>query len=66
MEQHLAGGWAIQLQDRAAGGRFPTTTFAHQTKRFALLDIKAYAIDCFDRPNLTLQNNALRHRKVHL
>src|SRR5712691_7617211 len=66
VEQHGAGRGLVELEDRAAGRRLPASGLADKAQRLALLDEEVDPVDGAHRPDLTLEDDPLRQREVHL
>ena len=66
IEEHLAAGGAIELQDGAAGGRLAAARFADQAQGLAALDRKVQPVNGAYGAHLTLDDDAFRDREVHL
>ena len=65
LEDHLAGGRLVELQDGATGRGLAATGLAHQTERLTLLDVEGDAVDGLDRADLALEDDPLGQREVH-
>ena len=65
MEDDLAAGRLVELQDRAAGRGLAAAGLADQAERLALLDLEGDAVDGLDRADLALEDDALGEREVH-
>src|SRR5258708_33743195 len=66
VELHLAGGRIVELEDRAAGRGFTAAGLADEAERLALLDEEVDAVDGADSADLTLEDDPLRQREMHL
>jgi len=45
VEEHLAGGRRVQVDQRAADGRLSAAGLADEAERLALVDLEAHAVD---------------------
>src|SRR5438093_11600737 len=66
VEDDVARGRLIELEDRAAGRGLPAPGFADEAERLALLDEEVDAVDGADGAHLALEDDPLRQREVHL
>ncbi len=65
VEDDLAAGRLVELQDGAAGGGLAAAGLADQAEGLALLDVERDAVDGLDRADLALEDDALGQREVH-
>ena len=65
VEDDLAGGRLVELQDRAAGRGLAAAGLADETEGLALLDLEGDAVDGLDGADLALEDDALGQREVH-
>ena len=66
VEEHLAGGGPVELEDGAAGRRLAAAAFADQAQRLAAADEEGDAVDRLHVGDLALEDDARGDREVHL
>jgi len=65
-EVDFARGRLIELENGATGRTLAAARFTHQTQRFTLAHAERDAINRFDGADLTLKDDPLGEREVHL
>ncbi len=66
VEDDVAFGRLVELQDGASRGRFTAPRFADEAQRLAALDGEGNAVDRLHGADLALEDDPLREREVHL
>ena len=66
VEQDLAGGRPVELEDRPPDGRFPAAALAYQAERLAAADGERHVVDRLHVGNLALEDDAGGDGEVHL
>ncbi len=66
IELHRSRSGLVELEDRASGRRFAAAGLSDEAERLAPLDEEIDPVDGAHRTDLTLEDDPLRQREVHL
>ena len=66
VENHIAGGGPVQLEDAAAGGGLAAAAFPHQAQGFPAADKETHIVHRLDLGYRPLKDDAGGNREIHL